>query len=298
MNKYNRKYPDRQEMLKRYQIFQENLKTIETLNSQQKTARFGINKFADLSSEEFRGKYLMPKFHGPTQPKGPKINLPTDFKLPESFDWRDKGAVTPVYDQGQCGSCWAFSATEAIESQWFLSGHSLPQLSVQQIVDCDTAGQDEGCNGGDTPTAYKYVIGTGGLESSQVYPYTAEDDPCRFNRSSVVAHISSWGYVTQNHNETEMQVGLVAKGPLSICVDAASWQFYIGGVISMLCGTDLDHCVMITGFEDYNDWPYGVYKIWLIRNSWGEDWGENGYIYVERGYDLCGVSDEVTLPIV
>jgi cathepsin F len=297
VQKYNKKYHNEKEILDRFTIFKSNLKIIDELNNKQKSARFGINKFADLSPQEFRSMYLMPKFKGPTRSDVPSISVP-NVQLPDSFDWRDKGAVTDVYDQGMCGSCWAFSATEAIESSWFLAGNKLTELSPQQIVDCDKGRGDEGCNGGDTPTAYQYVIDAGGMDSLSTYPYTAEDDTCSFKKESVVAKISKWTYVTKSKNETEMQTGLIAMGPLSICVDAASWQFYIGGVITDLCGTDLDHCVLITGYQNGYKSVFGTYDIWLIRNSWGESWGESGYIYVERNYDLCGVADEVTFPIV
>jgi len=229
-----------------------------------------------------------------------EIELPTNLDIPETYDWRDHGAVTPTYNQGQCGSCWAFSATEAIESQWFLAGNQLPSLSPQQIVDCDVGGEDEGCNGGDTPTAYEYVIKAGGMETQDAYPYTGEDQTCAFSKSKVIAHISNWTYITTDKNETEMQIGLVNRGPLSICVDALSWQFYVGGVISdgFLCGNNLDHCVLITGYSDQKGLDMETYQVWNIRNSWGEDWGYGGYLYVERGYDLCGVGDEVTIPLV
>jgi len=162
------------------------------------------------------------------------------------------------------------------------------------MVDCDTT--DDGCGGGDTPTAYQYVISAGGIETEAAYPYTAEDGNCQFKKSAINATISNWEYITQNKNETEMVIKLVALGPLSICVDALTWQFYIGGVIAYgdLCYDQLDHCVMITGYND----QYDGYKVWNVRNSWGKDWGEDGYLYVERGYDLCGIADEVTIPLV
>jgi len=293
VTKYNKVY-SQGDIKYRFQVFQDNMKKVETLNQRNPYARFGATKFADLTAEEFK----MYKGYKPTNQRGQKLNVELKAPLPQSFDWRDKHAVTDVYDQGQCGSCWAFSCTEAIESQWFLAGHTLTSLSPQQIVDCDVGGQDEGCNGGDTPTCYQYVIKQGGLESWSDYPYNANDNSCSFTSADVVATISSWGYVTQDKNETEMQIGLVEKGPLSICVDAESWQFYFGGVVSDLCGNDLDHCVLIVGYEDYTTWDGVVKPIWMIRNSWGADWGEDGYIYVERGYDLCGVADEVTLPVV
>jgi len=168
---------------------------------------------------------------------------------------------------------------------------------MQQIVDCDLGNGDEGCNGGDTPTAYAYVMKAGGLENGTVYPYTAEDDSCAFNPNDIQAKISSWNYATKDKDEVQMQEVLVAKGPLSICVDATTWQFYVGGVISSFCGDELDHCVMITGFQNYTS-MFGTYPVWNVRNSWGSDWGEGGYLYVERGNDLCGIADEVTLPVV
>jgi len=137
----------------------------------------------------------------------------------------------------------------------------------------------------------------GGMETEDNYPYTGEDGTCQFNSKDVVSHIANWTYITTNKNETQMQAGLLAKGPLSICVDAESWQFYVEGVVGPLCGDDLDHCVMITGFSEYSD-VFGTYQVWNVRNSWGADWGMDGYLYVERNYDYCGIADEVTIPLV
>jgi len=297
--KYNKVYGSPAELERRMAIFENNLKTIDEMNKNRLSARYGVTKFADLTSDEFRAQYLMKEsFVGPTNPEQGALGLNAQA-LPTNFDWRNtKNIVTPVYDQGACGSCWAFSATEAIESQWALAGHSLASLSPQQIVDCDVGNGDLGCNGGDTPTAYEYVIKAGGMETQSAYPYTGADGNCKFKKSSVVATISNWTYVTTTKDESQMQAGLVAKGPLSICVEADSWQFYMYGVITDFCGNQLDHCVLITGYQDYQDWDGITYPVWNIRNSWGGDWGESGYVFVERGYDLCGVADEVTLPQV
>jgi len=223
----------------------------------------------------------------------PKVNILEEFgaPLPTSFDWRTKGAVTPVKNQEQCGSCWAFSATEGVESAWFLAKNQLIVLSPQQIVSCDQ--NDGGCNGGDLPTAFQYVE-QNGMETNAVYPYTSgngNSGTCEYDGSDVVVHISGFKYATQSANETQMQVALLAHGPLSICVDAETWQYYQGGVITHGCGDSLDHCVQIVGFSatTNNKTPY-----WIIRNSWGADWGLEGYLWVERGKDECGVSDEAT----
>jgi len=287
----------------RFEIFQENLKVISDLNKKGKgSVLYGVNKFADFSREEFRSMYMIPKGIFTNSVPSGKMEFKNLVKdVPSSFDWRTKGAVTPTKDQGQCGSCWAFSATEAIESQWFLAGNPLIELSPQQIVDCDQGRGDEGCNGGDTITAYQYVIAAGGMETDNSYPYEGQNDPCSFNKSLVVASIKNWTYVTTTNDENEMKVGLYNKGPLSICVDASSWQYYIGGIIEHFCSSapsDLDHCVMITGYGYREDWLFRNVSIWNVRNSWGTDWGYGGYLYIERGYNLCGVADEATLPIV
>jgi len=135
---------------------------------------------------------------------------------------------------------------------------------------------------------------TGGLELYSDYPYAGVDQKCQFKASDIAVSISNWSYVTQDHNETQMQVASFAEGPLSICVDAASWQYYFGGVIREICGQTLDHCVQITGWS-YENTILGTTYYWIIRNSWGADWGESGFVWVEIGKNLCGVSDEVTI---
>jgi len=214
-------------------------------------------------------------------------------------------SVTPVKDQGQCGSCWAFSATEAVETAWFTAGKTLPVLSPQEIVDCDKT--DGGCNGGDTPTAYEFVIKEGGLESEASYPYTAKDGTCKFNTSKVVSTISSYKWAippcntASTHNcDNQDEAGLLdfvrTHGPVSICVDAEPWQTYKSGVFSgsnCLHGYyDLDHCVHLTGYGTENGVQY-----WLVKNSWGTSWGEAGYIKLAMGKNVCGVADECTIAV-
>jgi len=271
-------------------------------------AQFGVTKFSDLSPEEFQAKYLMKNVNFSTFNTGPvpKIAFPAvdresrtgnSGSPPTAFDWRSEGAVTPVYDQQQCGSCWAFSTTETIESAWFLAGHPLNQLSMQQIVSCDH--KDGGCSGGEPPTAYEYVISAGGLESYASYPYTSgggNNGVCQFQPSEVVTKISNWAWVSRapQKNETAMLYGSWQYGPVSICVDASTWSAYTGGIITANCGTKIDHCVQLTG---WNTSSTGI-NYWIVRNSWNTDWGNAGYIYIERNKNLCAIGEECSRAIV
>eukprot|EP01027_Heterolobosea_sp_BB2_P021016 GEZU01030037.1.p1 GENE.GEZU01030037.1~~GEZU01030037.1.p1 ORF type:complete len:343 (-),score=155.52 GEZU01030037.1:256-1284(-) len=295
MHRFNKQYDTQEEFNLRFANFKATLARIAQKNAAEiangNEAIYGITKFADMSPEEFKARYLMPNYKKTAISEDEKdvIEPPKGLSVPESFDWRPLGAVTPVKDQEQCGSCWAFSVTENIESMWIRAGkgtnHTV-DLSPQQIVDCDT--EDDGCNGGDPPTAYKYVINAGGLESEKSYPYKGVDGTCKFKKSEVVAKISGWKYATKNNDEDTMQANLVAIGPLSICVDAESWQDYTHGVVTR-CGTNLDHCVQVVGYDTKGTKPY-----WIVRNSWNTDWGVDGYIYVEMGKNVCGIAEEVT----
>jgi len=290
---FGKSYDNVEEAQYRFLIFKQNMELIERKNAVSPNKVFGVTQFADMTVEEFKEMYLT--YIRPVRDESEdRILVPETTQSPAKFDWITKGAVTPVKNQGQCGSCWAFSATENIESVWIIAGKATNtlKLSPQQIVDCDT--QDGGCNGGDTPTAYQYVMSAGGLESNSAYPYTADDGDCAFDASQVVAKISNWKYATQNNDEKTMQNNLATIAPLSICVDAESWQFYNGGVMTADdCGTDLDHCVQVTGYDTTANPPY-----WIVRNSWGTSWGLSGYIYLSIGENTCGVAMEATTAVV
>jgi len=212
---------------------------------------------------------------------------------PPSFNWVTKGATTGVYNQEQCGSCWAFSTCENIESMWALAGHALVSLSMQQLVDCSDAYGNEGCGGGNTVWTYPYVIAAGGIDSYNSYPYTAENGNCAFNPNSIAASISSWGYVVTHFDEPTMRAWTYQNGPPSICVDAQTWQFYNGGIIGPGCGQEIDHCVQLVGWETINGTP-----VWIVRNSWGTDWGYSGFLYVSRAANYCAIGDEVTSSVI
>lgn len=289
---YNRSYTTPQEFAMRRDIFRNALIRIAQLNAQARgKTRFGVTKFADLSPAEFKSTILM------NNPPAIDYELlkahyePIDYtgvNIPKDKTWVGTDVLTPVYDQGQCGSCWAFSATEQMESMWFVANKKLHKLSSQQIVSCDTNAY--GCGGGWTYSAYKYIQSAPGQQSLSSYPYTASNTPCEFKASDVVSNIASWRYITQSGDEEEMKKYIGTTGPLSICADANSWQYYQGGVLmSADCGSQIDHCIQLVGYKTSAPTPY-----WIVRNSWGTDWGENGYIYLEYGKNTCLVGNVVT----
>jgi len=249
---------------------------------------FGVTKFSDLTPEEFKEIYLMKNLP-------PRVVHPSEYTYypnvngPASFDWRNKGGVTAVKNQEQCGSCWAFSATENIESVYKLAGHSIPTLGPQQIVDCDP--YDYGCGGGWPYNAFKYVIGAGGQDMESCYPYTAQDGTCNFQSNCIGAKIGSYQNIATD--ETQIQNALVSVAPLSICVDASSWSSYQGGVMTAdNCGDGIDHCVQLVGYDSTASTPY-----WIVRNSWGTDWGISGYIYLQMGQNTCAMDNDVTTAV-
>jgi len=170
---------------------------------------------------------------------------------------------------------------------WAIAGNALENLSMQQLVDCSGNG-NEGCNGGNPPWTYPYIV-KHGLDRYSCYPYKGVTGQCHFKHDCVAAHISGWGYISTTDNEAYMMDWTYQYGPPSVCVDAQTWQFYTSGVITSNCGVEIDHCVQITGWNTID----GILA-WTVRNSWGEDWGEAGYLYVEYGQNLCAIGDECT----
>jgi len=307
--KYKKSYNSVDEFDHAIDNFKASLARVEANNKRTGGTFYGMTKFSDLSPAEFKATYLRCGHKGKTQPRAPHAHvLPRAHKkAPASVDWRTHtpAVVTDVKDQGQCGSCWAFSATENIESMWALKGNQLTALAPEQIVDCDTV--DQGCNGGDTPTAFEYVTQAGGLESETAYPYTAGQSgaggSCTFDQTQVVAKINNFTWVIpecldscDNQDMTTVQNQLATVAPFAICVFAEPWQDYSGGIFNdQGCSHDapsLDHCVQLVG--------YGA-GYWIVRNSWAADWGEQGYIRVsskEVGGNLCGILDEVNFAVV
>jgi len=269
---------------------------------------FGITKFSGMPQKDFEASHMGYKRSAERQ-DAEVLDLDALRAAlkdaPDAVDWRKKGAVTPVKDQGDCGSCWAFSATEEIESSVFMATGKLPvPLSTQQIISCDKS--DDGCDGGDTTTAYQYVKKAGGLDSAKDYPdkssTTGRTGKCK-KKTEVDAKVSGFSYAVKpcdsgackNQDESGLAVALASKGPISICVNAAGngWQNYMRGIYSKKCSgaaSQLDHCVQLVGYDKTGATPY-----WIVRNSWAADWGIDGYMHLEMGKNLCGVADEATL---
>lgn len=264
----------------------------------------GETKFSDLTPEEFKGQYLNYKPTRNADDRVATIEPKGDTANAQGFDWRTKKAITDVKDQGQCGSCWAFSAVEEMESMWFLAGHTLTELSPQQVVSCDKGAGDLGCDGGDTVVAYKYMT-KAGLQTERDYPYTSgdtgRDGQCKYDASKVLAKMSNFTYATPpcldscpHQDENTLQSNLESVGPVSVCVSADSWQSYSSGILSANCPkaySSLDHCVQLVG------WGVSAsnVKYWMLRNSWATDWGIDGYIHIKFGSNLCGLADEATI---
>ena len=210
------------------------------------------------------------------------VELTERVDAPESLDWRDEGKVTPVKNQGGCGSCWAFSGTGAIESALLMNNQTETILAEQLYVDCapnpDSCGGTGGCSGSIQPLLFEYALTEGAVLETD-YAYTASTDTCKAALKTPVASIEGYEVLPENLSPEDMMQYLITKGPLAVSVDASSWSFYGGGVLSYSqCGADIDHAVMMVGYG--TDPVYGDY--WTIKNSWGASWGEDGYIRISR----------------
>jgi hypothetical protein len=285
---YGRSYETMEEEFTRFNNFVMNLRIADKRN-QEDTAVHGITKFFDLSQQEFRDRYLRAD---PSKKVGGapvlEVSEPPRADL-GLVDWEGK-LTTPVKDQGYCGSCWAFSATEQIETEAIRTLGASYLLSPQQIVSC--AGfPDMGCNGGWTEGAYTYVKNAGGLETEADYPYTSyqgRTGTCASTASKFKVKVT--GYSTLK-SEADMASFTQTTGPLSVCVDANNWNSYKSGIMTT-CGTSVDHCVQAVGVDAAST------GYWKVRNSWGTSWGENGHIRLAYGKNTCAITNDPTVPTV
>ncbi|XP_030957117.1 vignain-like [Quercus lobata] len=291
---------DLNEKHKRFNVFKENVKHVHKVNKMNKPYKLKLNKFADMTNHEFSSSYASSKvshhrmFQGIRQVTGfmhEKID-----NLPTSVDWRKQGAVTGVKDQGKCGSCWAFSTVVAVEGINQIKTKELVPLSEQELVDCDS--KNNGCDGGLMENAFEFIKQTGGVTTEKNYPYQARHKSCDSSKmNDPMVQIDGYENVPQNDENALMKA--VANQPVSVAIDAGGkdFQFYSEGVFTGDCGTELNHGVAIVGYGTTLDGK----KYWIVKNSWGPEWGEKGYIRMQRGVNaeegLCGIAMEASYPV-
>ncbi|XP_063241721.1 cathepsin L-like [Bacillus rossius redtenbacheri] len=310
---HQKEYENAVEEKFRMKIFMENRKKIAKHNSHFEKGevkyKLGMNKYSDLLPHEFvatlngfnRTARTSPSGAvglGAVRPRGAKFVSPANVKLADSVDWREQGAVTPVKDQGHCGSCWSFSTTGSLEGQHFRQEGYLVSLSEQNLIDCSTKYGNEGCNGGMMDFAFQYIRDNRGIDTERYYPYKAHDDKCHFNPRAIGAE--DVGYVDiPTGDEDKLKEAVATVGPISIAIDASrdTFQLYRTGVYyDPECSSEeLDHGVLVVGYgtdEEGQDY-------WIVKNSWGPTWGDQGYIYMARNRNnSCGVATSASYPLV
>ncbi|KAH6770547.1 Cysteine proteinases superfamily protein [Perilla frutescens var. hirtella] len=291
-----------EEKHKRFNVFKANAHYINEFNKMDKPYKLKLNKFGDMTNHEFRSIYAGSKvkhhrmFQGNLGGNG-TFMYEDVHDVPTSIDWRKTGAVTGVKDQGSCGSCWAFSTVVAVEGINFIKTKNLVSLSEQELVDCDV-GQNQGCNGGLMDIAFDFIKKKGGITTEKIYPYTAKDGKCDAQKvNSPVVAIDGHENVPENDEEALLKA--VVNQPVSVAIDAggSDFQFYSEGVFTGECTTELDHGVAVVGYGTTLDGT----KYWIVKNSWGLEWGEKGYIRMQRGipqkHGLCGIAMQASYPI-
>ncbi|KAI3684454.1 hypothetical protein L6452_33678 [Arctium lappa] len=295
---------DQEKLRRRFNVFKSNLQHVHNTNRMNKTYKLKLNRFADMTNYEFKSVYAGSKISHHRTLQGDHIGnegfmYGKENNVPASVDWRKENAVTPVKNQGQCGSCWPFSTVVAVEGINQIKTKKLVSLSEQELVDCDT-GKNEGCDGGLMDLAFDFIKKNGGLTTEDNYPYTAAAGNCKIVKEGVpTPTVSIDGHEDVPVNDEDALMKAVANQPISVAIDAggSDFQFYSKGVFTGKCGTELNHGVAVVGYDTSDDGT----KYWIVKNSWGADWGENGYIRMQRGVPektgLCGIAMEASYPI-
>ena len=312
MKAYNKTYNSNAELQYRMQTFQNNYQQLQgILNTVNVTNTVGVTSLFDLTPQEFSKSFLnlnitiMDLIRAQTPSGSLKETLDKQYALeasqncseslmsssmPTSIDWRTRGALTPIRNQGKCGSCWAFSSVSNIQSSYFLKYGVLLNLSEQQLLDCNSL--SSGCNGGIMQQAYDYLMKySNGQVSLANYPYLGYQSTCKASNFPALAQLSGYTFAGTT-NEVSIAQMLVNYGPLAVGINANYLQYYYGGIIDLPASTcnplGLNHAVNLVGYGVEN----GV-NFWIVRNSWGTSWGENGYFRIARGKGTCGINQYV-----
>jgi len=284
-------------------IFASNLDGIEKHNADKtQTYQLGQNQFSHMTHDEFMDAVHVGGTRVPNLRREPTATVHTGpgdrSSLPDSVDWSAQGAVTPVKDQGNCGSCWSFSATGALEGAYQIKYGSLTAFSEQQLVSCDVDGGDAGCSGGWMDDAFSYVTKNGGLTTEDGYPYTSgttgKTGTCVSSGYVNNANVAPKSFTDVKAGDVTALMSAVAQQPVAIAIQAnqVAFQSYKSGVLTGKCGQRLDHGVLAVGYGTLDGIDY-----WKVKNSWGPKWGQDGYILIERSdADLCGVLDAASYP--
>nr|ATU82515.1 venom C1A protease 2 [Lethocerus distinctifemur] len=303
---HKKEYKNDMEEKFRLKIFMENKKKVLRHNKHYEQGvvsfKLKLNHFADLLPHEFVNS--MNGFNRSLIQTNRRKSIgstyihPENVELPQSIDWRTKGAVTPVKDQGHCGSCWAFSTTGSLEGQHFRKTGKLVSLSEQNLIDCSADYGNNGCNGGLMDNAFQYVKENGGIDTEKFYPYEGREDECRYNKDGKGAIDTGFVDIPEG-NEHKLMAAVATVGPVSVAIDASheSFQFYSEGVYhEPECSSEnLDHGVLVVGYGETDNGK----EYWIVKNSWGTSWGDQGYIRMTRNkHNNCGIATSASYPLV
>jgi len=277
----------------RYSIFRDNLKSIADHNAKDLGWTQTMNHFGDLTPDEFHATSKGFNHVNNDFLRSKNLHKVSGKVLANEVDWRTKGAVTPIKNQGQCGSCWAFSTTGSTEGALQIATGKLVSLSEQELVDCAAAEGNQGCNGGLMDNGFQFIINNNGIASEDSYPYSATGGQCHSSGLPVAGDIKGFKDVAKGDENALKDA--VSLGPVSVAIEAdkLAFQFYHQGVFAGNCGNKLDHGVLVVGYGSENGKDF-----WIVKNSWGAQWGDQGYIRIARGQDLCGIADCASYPTI
>ncbi|XP_026860395.2 pro-cathepsin H [Electrophorus electricus] len=294
MSAHNKQY-GLDEYYQRLQNFIENKRRIDHHNAGNHKFTMGLNQFADMTFAEFKKQYLITEPQNCSATKGNHVS--SNGPYPDAIDWREKGHyITDVKNQGPCGSCWTFSTTGCLESVTAIATGKLPLLAEQQLVDCAGAFNNHGCEGGLPSQAFEYIKYNKGLMAEADYPYTAQDGPCKYNPQLAAAFVKEVVNITK-YDEMGMVDAVARLNPVSFAFEVTSdFMLYQKGVYSSnKCHNTTDkvnHAVLAVGYNEENGTPY-----WIVKNSWGPTWGIDGYFYIEREKNMCGLAACSSYPL-